>query len=331
MHSEHDDQEEDIGLDNLAASNGRLLLDSHTENLSNYSLTIGEASSLMHIERCKFASNRKVQRMCKEGRIDCWKLSTTRNGQPVAEWLVNEASLRNHIEKHEIKWDEDVAFSSPATPLAIPRANGDANKATNESGNANENPKEDNEPAFAPNALAMPNRNGNASDDMDGDARSEKHQVNIGDDLAMPIEDGDANAEEFGETRSLASLLIENARLTAELEGKRELETEMRDEKMFLRDELKEARAGRKDVAAIAERMLETLETIATGGKLISGSNTHRRDHQAAVSNSEMTQYRETETPSDDVEVANAEDPISHMPNQPLKNDAAEPENPFYI
>ena len=94
---------------------------------------------------------------------------------------------------------------------------------------------------------------------MIGDARNGKSQANTGEDMAMPIEDGDANDQEIGETRSLASLLIENARLTAELEGKRELETEMRDEKLFLREELKEARAGRKDVAAIAERMLETL------------------------------------------------------------------------
>ena len=125
MHSEHVDRDENTEFDNLTAPNERRLLNSNTEYLSNYSLTIGEASSLMHLERCKFASNRKVQRMCKEGRIDCWKLSTTRNGQPVSEWLVNETSLRNHVENNEIKWDEDVAISSPATL----RASGDANKA----------------------------------------------------------------------------------------------------------------------------------------------------------------------------------------------------------
>ena len=296
---------------------------------SRYSLTIGEASSLMHIERCKFASNRKVQRMCKEGRIDCWKLSTTRNGQPVAEWLVNETSLRNHIDKHEIKWDGNEAKSAPATHLD----NGNANTAPDGFGNATNVLAVQNKPVVPPNALAMPNQNGNASGHTNSDARNGKHRANNGEDMAMPIVDGDAIDREIGETRSLASLLIENARLTAELEGKRELETEMRDEKLFLREELKEARAGRKDVAAIAERMLETLETIATGGKLLSRSHTNGSDRHAPVSESEASRYRDADTPGNGivVEVANAEAPISHQQKQPMKSDASEPENPFYI
>ncbi len=329
MHSEHIDRDENSELDRLTASNQRRNLDSDSLNLSSYSLTIGEASSLMNSERCKFASNRKVQRMCKEGRIDCWKLSTTRNGQPVSEWLVNEASLRNYIDKHEIKWDGDEAKSSPATHLD----NGNANTAPNGFGNASLNPVDDSKPVFTPDALAMPNQNGNASGVTDGDARNRKHQANAGDDMAMPIEDGDAIDKEIGETRSLASMLIENARLTAELEGKRQLEIEMRDEKLFLREELKEARAGRKDVAAIAERMLETLETIATGGKLMSASHVIRHDRNAPVSGSEVTRYRESESPENNVvvEVTNAENPISHEHKQPMKNDDQKPENPFYI
>ncbi len=136
MHSNHVDRDENADFDNLAASNERRILNSNSDGLSKYSLTIGEASSLMHAERCKFASNRKVQRMCKEGRIDCWKLSTTRNGQPVAEWLVNETSLRNHIDKHEIKWDGDEAKSPPATHLD----NGNANTAPDGFGNASHEP-----------------------------------------------------------------------------------------------------------------------------------------------------------------------------------------------
>ena len=329
MHSNHIDRDENADFDNLAASNERRTLNSNSDGLSKYSLTIGEASSLMNSERCKFASNRKVQRMCKEGRIDCWKLSTTRNGQPVAEWLVNETSLRNHIDKHEIKWDGDDAKSPPATHLD----NGNANTAPDGFGNASMNPVDDNKPVFTPDALAMPDERGDASGVTDGDARNRKHQANTGEDMAMPIENGDAIGQEIGETRSLASLLIENARLTAELEGKRELEAEMRDEKLFLREELKEARAGRKDVAAIAERMLETLETIATGGKLMPGSRRNGSDRHAPVSDSETSRYRDADTPGNGivVEVANAEAPISHQQKQPMKSDASEPENPFYI
>lgn len=38
-------------------------------DISQFLLTIGEASSLMHRQRCKFASNRKVQRLCRKGAI----------------------------------------------------------------------------------------------------------------------------------------------------------------------------------------------------------------------------------------------------------------------
>jgi len=97
-------------------------------NSSKYSFTIGEASSLMHAERCKFASNRKVQRMCRNGVIDCYKLQTTRDGQPVSEWLVNDTSLRKHIEENEIKWDESVAV--------LPTVNGNASLMPTDDGDA---------------------------------------------------------------------------------------------------------------------------------------------------------------------------------------------------
>ena len=65
----------------------------------------------------------------------------------------------------------------------------------------------------------------------------------------------------------------------------------------------------------------------------MSRSPTNGRDRHAPVSDSEMTRYREADAPSDgvDVEIAKAENPISHVPNQPLKSEAQEPENPYYI
>ena len=327
MHSENEDQYFNARSDNFATSNESRSLNLNLEDLSKYTLTIGEASSLMHTERCKFASSRKVQRMCKEGKIDCWKLSTTRNGQPVAEWLVNEASLRKHIDICEIKWDDNVAISSHKTHWD----HGNANASPHGFGNARRNRIDDKEPALAPNALVSPNLNGNAN----GVARNQKFQANISEDMATPVEDG--------ETRSLASLLIENARLTSELEGKRELEAEMRDEKLFLREELKEARAGRKDVAAIAERMLETLESIAIGGKLMSGSHPSQRNHQASQSNpraqyqsipdpvSGRVDYRKSETVDDITDVEVTDMLKSTKPNQSFQSDPPEPENPFRI
>ena len=54
---------------------------------------------------------------------------------------------------------------------------------------------------------------------------------------------------------------------------------EIRADKEFLREDLREARAGRQDVTAIAQRMLETLESIAIGGKLLRHSTSSDASH----------------------------------------------------
>ena len=63
-------------------------------------------------------------------------------------------------------------------------------------------------------------------------------------------------------------MLIENARITAELEGRDTLLEEVRGDRNFLREEVVEARKLRGDVKALADRTLETLETLALGGKI---------------------------------------------------------------
>ena len=98
------------------------------------------------------------------------------------------------------------------------------------------------------------------SGDANGDFVGNKHLQVQPDDVATPIDSGDAT----GDARSLAEVLIDNARITAELEGTRELLGELRDDREFLREELREARDGRKDVREIAERMLKTLENDLT-------------------------------------------------------------------
>ena len=81
---------------------------------------------------------------------------------------------------------------------------------------------------------------------------------------------GDAYfAQPIGEKRSIADVLIENAKLIAQVEGKDDIIVELKEDRQFLRDELREARKGRDDVKSIASRMLETLETMALGGKLL--------------------------------------------------------------
>lgn len=70
-------------------------------------------------------------------------------------------------------------------------------------------------------------------------------------------------------------MLIENAKLLATIEGKEqallgkdETIAELKDDRSFLRDEVREARQQRQDVKEIASRMLDAMQTIAIAGKL---------------------------------------------------------------
>jgi hypothetical protein len=67
------------------------------------------------------------------------------------------------------------------------------------------------------------------------------------------------------EARTIAEVLIENARLLAQVEGKDAIIIELKEDRTFLREEVREGRRTRDDVKNIAERMLDTLKTMATG------------------------------------------------------------------
>ena len=68
-----------------------------------------------------------------------------------------------------------------------------------------------------------------------------------------------------GERRSIAEVLIENARLVAQVEVKDAIIEELKEDRSFLREEVRHARTTRDDVKNIAERMLDTLKTMAIG------------------------------------------------------------------
>ncbi len=76
-------------------------------------------------------------------------------------------------------------------------------------------------------------------------------------------------AAPIGERRSLAEVLIENAKLFAQVEGREQVIVELKDDRSFLREEVREARKTRDDVKHIATRMLDTLENMAVGGKML--------------------------------------------------------------
>jgi hypothetical protein len=83
--------------------------------------------------------------------------------------------------------------------------------------------------------------------------------------------DGDASvadndmASPAGERRSVGDVLIENARLLAQVEGRDQIIAELKEDRDFLREEVREARRNREDVRSIAERMLDTLKSVAIG------------------------------------------------------------------
>ena len=60
-------------------------------------------------------------------------------------------------------------------------------------------------------------------------------------------------------------MLFRSARLFAQVEGKDAIIEELKEDKNFLREEVREARKTRDDVKNIAERMLDTLKTMAIG------------------------------------------------------------------
>ncbi len=83
---------------------------------------------------------------------------------------------------------------------------------------------------------------------------------------------GDASAISLpvpaGERRSVAEVLIENAKLLAQNEGKDQIIVELKDDRAFLREEVREARKHRDDTRSIAEKMLQTLQAMALGRHL---------------------------------------------------------------
>lgn len=78
---------------------------------------------------------------------------------------------------------------------------------------------------------------------------------------------GDAGDDSLasGERRRLSDVLIANAKLLAEVEGRDAMIAELKEDRNFLREEVREARKTRDDVKNISERMLDTLKTMAIG------------------------------------------------------------------
>ena len=210
-------------------------------DLSAYDLTIGEALEVFPAENRKQPSIRTLQRYCQEARFDCYKLKTTRNGNPVHEWIINGASLRRFI---QTKPEESVD-----TPMATPATNGDAEpeRKTETSSDAK------------PDVIATPERVDAVTFDP-GLPRTPEAKPDV---TATPGGTDDAS----GEQRSRVALLIENAKLTARMDAQEDLIGELREDKKFMREQIVHQRGNDTLMADMHRETLHTLKAVSVAGR----------------------------------------------------------------
>ena len=210
-------------------------------DLSKFDLTVGEALEVFRTERRRTPSTRTLQRYCQEGRFSCYKLKTTRNGNPVHEWIISSSSLRAFVRSRP----KDKMPDAMAVPGAPDDTNGDA--GTRKGGQ---------QPA---SATATPVRAADTSRDL-ALARSSEDEPDV---TAAPEETDDAS----GGQMSRAKLLIENAKLTAQLDAQSELVGELREDKRFMREEIAQHRNNDQALADMHRETLQTLKAVAVAGR----------------------------------------------------------------
>lgn len=200
-----------------------------TDDHTKYTLTIPQARERFAAEQRRVPSERTLQDYCAKGIIVSTKIRTSLNGVARTEWLLNEKSLDAYIAKEprlRIVPTAETSDPAPQAPHAANYTAADRAASAAEQGSA---------------ATAEPRT-------------------------------AAANFDVIGETRTLAEVLIENARILALAEGKDQVIAakeqqivELRDDRAFLREEIREARRNRDDVRSIASQMLETIRSMATG------------------------------------------------------------------
>ena len=226
----------------IVADNPRLASStSLLPDLSAYDLTIGEALGLFTQERRKRPSDRTLQRYCQDGRFDCYKLKTTRNGNPVHEWIINSASLFEFIHSKPIE-------NFPA-PMAAPIIDGDANESVNS----------DNTEAQSAGAVTTPDQVGDAEPDLAWPRSAEIEPAAT----ATPSENGNANLG----TVSRVELLVENAKMTARLDSQNELIGELREDKKFMREQITHNRQNDTLMSDMHRETLQTLKAVSVAGR----------------------------------------------------------------
>lgn len=210
-------------------------------DLSQYDLTVGEALDVFSAENRKSPSVRTLQRYCQEGRFDCFKLKTTRNGNPVHEWIINSTSLRAFIQTKP----EEPTEGSLTTPVET----GDAEPMTNAAKSIESSDNVTASPEQIDVAGAKPVLPRNPVERPDVMATQE-----AGDDAT----DGELSRVE---------LMVENAKLTARLDAQDDLIGELREDKKFMREQITHQRGNDSLMADMHRETLHTLKAVSVAGR----------------------------------------------------------------
>lgn len=238
-------------------------------DLSGYTHTVPEASRLMHEHGCRYHSERKVQRLCAGGKIDCYRLQTTRSGQPVTEWLVNGDALLEHIGRYEQMRGDGEDLAAPHLPTIV---DGDANAPDFVPRKGSVEP--DDKPE-AQGILVTPDYSGDATDEAEFDGKPESKP----DVIATPPKTGDAIGDGAISQSPDVVILIEKAELRAQYEAQGELIIELREDKKYLREALAAHQSNeimlQRDLKELAIKasnnsalFLETMQNITLKGVL---------------------------------------------------------------
>ena len=210
-------------------------------DLSKYDLTVGEALEVFPASSRKQPSIRTLQRYCQEGRFDCFKLKTTRNGNPVHEWIINSTSLRTFIETKP----EEVTSAQLATPVQ----NGDTDTESKTATSVDD----------ATNVTATPERADDAMRDP-GLPRTSETNPDV---MATPVVADDAS----GDQQSRVELMVENAKLTARMDAQEDLIGELREDKKFMREQIVHQRGNDTLMADMHRETLHTLKAVSVAGR----------------------------------------------------------------
>ena len=193
-----------------------------------FNLTVPQARQLFEQHSRNVPAQRTMQNWCDLGKIAAKRITHTDRGRPVTEWLINDKSLLDFIRR------QPVIKIHAATSSDARDANGDASAA---------HAAQEDVASFHPTGTPTE---------------------------ARAASDASAAGDAIGERRTIAEMLIENARLleivTANSRVIHEKEaaiTDLKNDREWLREEVRENRTLRQDIKEISRDMLQTFATVA--------------------------------------------------------------------